>query len=103
MIASGGTLVELLEDKAVGLAPVGRDEAAGLTARLKSARLLAGIRGARPSDVTALADAASRLSWLAHDLRDRVAEIEINPVIVRPDGCAAVDALFVSRGEKGRQ
>ena len=47
------------------------------------------------------ADAASRLSWLAHDLRDWVAEIEMNPVIVRPDGCAAVDALFVSRRQTG--
>ena len=101
MIAAGGILVELLDDNAVALAPVGPGEAAAKIARLRSARLLAGVRGAPAADAAALADIASRLSWLAHDLRDHVAEIEMNPVIARPEGCMAVDALFVMRGRAG--
>ena len=101
MVAAGGLLVELLDDTAVGLAPVGPEAAQALISGLKSFRLLAGVRGAPPSDVAALADCASRLSWLASDLRDWVGEIELNPVLVHPDGCVAVDALLVARDEAG--
>jgi acetate---CoA ligase (ADP-forming) len=50
-------------------------------------------------DIDALAQMAARLSWLAYDLRDDIAELDLNPVIVLPQGqgAFAVDALVVTR------
>ncbi len=47
----------------------------------------------------ALADMAARLSWLAYDLRNGIAQIDLNPVVVLPkgQGAFAVDALLVTR------
>ena len=53
------------------------------------------MRGAPPADVGALARAVARLSVLAVELGDSVAELDVNPVIVSPTGCVAVDALVV--------
>ena len=61
--------------------------------------LVAGARGAPPTDIDALAQMAARLSWLAYDLRDDIAELDLNPVIVlsKNQGAFAVDALVVMR------
>jgi acetate---CoA ligase (ADP-forming) len=57
--------------------------------------VLDGVRGAAPADVGSLAEAVARLSVLAADLGDRLDAVDVNPVIVSPDGCIAVDALVV--------
>jgi acyl-CoA synthetase (NDP forming) len=100
MVAAGGVLIELLADRAVALAPIGRDTARTLIARLKVAKLLGGVRGGAKLDIDALADCLARLSVLAWDNRERIAEIDINPVIVTPRGCMAVDALVVPHRPK---
>jgi hypothetical protein len=41
--------------------------------------------------------AAERFSALAHALGDLIEEIDVNPLIVHPGGCVAVDALVVAR------
>jgi acetate---CoA ligase (ADP-forming) len=66
---------------------------------LKGAKIFTGVRGAPPADLDALADMAARLSWLADDLRDQIAELDLNPVVVLPEGqgACAVDALLVTR------
>jgi hypothetical protein len=69
-----------------------------LVDRLKIRPLLDGVRGAEPSDVDALVRAISRLSVLAADLGDLLSALDVNPVIVSPRGCVAVDALVVSAG-----
>jgi acyl-CoA synthetase (NDP forming) len=97
MAAAGGVLVELLDDRAVSLAPVTAQKAGEMLARLRVARLLAGVRGAPPADVGALADVLLRLSHLASDLAPVVAEFDVNPVIAGPGGAVAVDALIVRR------
>jgi hypothetical protein len=64
---------------------------------IKGAALLRGYRGGPALDVDALADALSRLSLLAADHADRIAEIDVNPLFVRPVGAGVVaaDALVV--------
>jgi len=68
--------------------------------KLKTRPLLDGKRGKPPSDVASFAKAASRLSLLAHDLGDLLAELDVNPVIVGPKGAVAVDALVVPKASK---
>jgi succinyl-CoA synthetase beta subunit len=97
MVAAGGILIELIEDRAVSLAPMSRVKASALIDRLRLRRVLAGLRGAPPADAAALADALWRLSHLAFDLHAHIAEVDVNPVLVRPDGAIAVDALVVRR------
>jgi hypothetical protein len=93
LVAAGGVLVELLKDRKLGLPPLDQTAAHRLIDGLASRPLLDGFRGGPPADVDALARAVSRLSVLAADLGDRIAALDVNPVIVSPDGCVAVDAL----------
>ncbi len=96
MVAAGGVLVELIHDRKLALPPIDEDAARRLIDALAMRPLLDGVRGAPPSDVGALAHAVSRLSVLAVELGDLIAELDINPVIVSPEGCVAVDVLVVT-------
>jgi acetate---CoA ligase (ADP-forming) len=93
-IAPGGILVDLLDEGVVLMAPFSKEDAATAISRLRAARLLSGFRGRPPLAAAALADSAAALSRLAWDLRDSLAEIEINPLIVGMDGAVAVDAVI---------
>ena len=95
LVAAGGVLVELLHDRKLARPPIAADAARRLIDGLAIRPLLDGVRGAPPADVGALAHALSRLSVLAVELGDVVAELDVNPVIVSPTGCVAVDALVV--------
>jgi acyl-CoA synthetase (NDP forming) len=95
MLAAGGTLVEVLEDRCFLLAPVTPEDVERALGELRVAALLRGVRGKAPADVAALCQAASRLSVLAAELGDVLAEIDVNPMIAGPDGCVAVDAIVV--------
>lgn len=95
MIGFGGTLVEWLDDKVCVPAPSDPAEVERAIARLRTRRLLGGVRGRAPVDVDALIDAAVKLSVLVADLEGAVSEIDINPLLVRVEGCIALDALVV--------
>ena len=97
IVAAGGILVETLRDRKLGLPPLDRGGAMRLIDGLGIRPVLDGVRGAPATDVAALADAVSRLSLLAGELGDLIAELDVNPVIVSPTGCLAVDALVVPR------
>ena len=97
MVAAGGVLVELVADRAVALPPVDRETALEMIGRLKVSALLAGFRGAAPSDVGALADAVVALGQLVVELGDHLAGVDLNPVIVGPDSALVVDALVLPR------
>ena len=96
LVAAGGVLVELIHDRKLALPPIDEDAARRLIDGLAMRPLLDGVRGAPPSDVDALARAVSRLSVLAVELGDLIAELDINPVIVSSQGCVAVDVLVVT-------
>ncbi len=95
VVAAGGVLVELIHDRKLALPPIDEAAARRLIDGLAMRPLLDGVRGAPPSDVDALARAVSRLSVLAVELGDVIAELDVNPVIVSPSGCVAVDALVI--------
>jgi acyl-CoA synthetase (NDP forming) len=94
VVGAGGVLVELLRDVSSSVVPIGLDEARQLLARLKIAKVMSGLRGKPPLDVEAAAEILMKLGSLAHAMRDRLAELDINPLIVRErgKGCVAVDS-----------
>ena len=99
VLGLGGIFVEILADVAIRIPPISAGEARRALESLKGAKVLSGVRGAPPADIDALADMAARLSWLAYDLRDAIAELDLNPVVVLPkgQGAVAVDALLATR------
>lgn len=100
MVGMGGKLVEVLSDRVVALAPFDSSEAGRLIDRLRGRKLLDGVRGDPPCNVTAAAEALATFSRLAAALSNAIEAIDVNPVIVGPSGVVAVDALVVTRHQK---
>lgn len=93
----GGILAETIRDVTYRVAPFNHTEALAMVREIRGAKLFDGVRGQPARDVDALTKllvAVSEMAWL---LRDRVAEMDINPVLVRPvgKGTIAADALLV--------
>lgn len=91
MCGSGGTLVELLHDIALRLAPVTPAAVDGMLNQLRGTRLLRGFRGASPLDEAALAETVLRVSDLV-GLCPEIVELDLNPVIVTATGAIVADA-----------
>jgi len=86
----GGVATEVLDDRTARLAPLTDTDATEMILGVRAAPLLLGHRGSPPVDTAALADLLLRVSLLADDLPE-VAELDLNPVIARPDGAHVVD------------
>ncbi len=97
VVGAGGTLVELIADRAVALPPVTRDHALSMLAGLKVSRLLAGVRGAAPANLDAVAAAIVSVADLASELGDQLEAVDLNPLICTPAAAIAVDALVIPR------
>ena len=91
LFGMGGTMAELIGDRAVRVAPVAETEAVEVVHSLRCSPLLTGYRGAEPVDVAGLADLLVRLGLFARDVPE-VAELDLNPVIATPAGIVVVDA-----------
>jgi acyl-CoA synthetase (NDP forming) len=87
----GGVATEVLGDRVARLAQLTTADADDLIHSVRAAPALLGQGGQPPGDIGALRDALLRVSCLADDL-PQVAELDLNPVIARPDGVIAVDA-----------
>jgi acyl-CoA synthetase (NDP forming)/GNAT superfamily N-acetyltransferase len=87
----GGVATEVLRDRSARLTPLTDTDAAALIRSIRAAPLLLGHRGNPAADLSALQDILLRLSRLADDL-PQVAELDLDPVIARPDGAHVVDA-----------
>jgi acyl-CoA synthetase (NDP forming) len=95
IVAAGGSLVELLAERSVALPPVDADTARALVSRLRISRLLAGHRGRPAVPPDDLVAAIVGFSHLAHELGDLLEAVDVNPLIVTPEGVVAVDALVL--------
>ena len=93
-VGLGGILVEVMQDMVFHPAPVDRAGAQAMLRRLRAFPLLEGVRGGKPRDIAALADAIATVSEIAASVPD-IVELDLNPVIVRDEGCGlvVVDAL----------
>ena len=96
VLGVGGTLAEIYRDYALRLAPVTVAEARRMVDEVKGLAVIRGYRGAPAGDLDALAHAVAAVSQLALVPGRKVAEAEINPLIVKPagQGVAAVDGLI---------
>jgi acyl-CoA synthetase (NDP forming) len=96
MVGLGGTMVELMGDVVHRPAPVDVAEATDMLRSLRSAKLLQGFRGADPIELTPAAELIANLSQAAIAYRDRIVEMEFNPVILHADGSGLTiaDALI---------
>ncbi|MBI3938409.1 MAG: acetate--CoA ligase family protein [Betaproteobacteria bacterium] len=95
----GGILTEVLHDLSYRVAPFDGATARAMIGELRGKAIFDGVRGRAPLDTEALAEALVAVSRLAWDLRERIQELDINPLLVRPrgKGVAAADALVVLR------
>ena len=95
VLGAGGELVELIEERALLLLPVEREDVRRALMGLRTWRLLEGFRGRPPGDTEAVIDAVMAVAGAAEALVDSVAEIDVNPLLVMPrgEGAVAGDAL----------
>jgi acyl-CoA synthetase (NDP forming) len=100
MVGLGGIHVEVLKDVALAPVPLTKPEALALIDRLKGRALLNAQRGAPAADIDAIAELMVRLSRFAADHAGAIAEIDLNPVFVHPEGqgVTIADALIIQHG-----
>lgn len=98
VVGAGGILVEMVEDAATLLLPTTREDVARAIAGLKIAKLLKGYRGKPAGDIEAAVDAVMAIAGYANGHRDKLVELDVNPLMVLPKGkgVMAVDALVVT-------
>jgi acyl-CoA synthetase (NDP forming)/GNAT superfamily N-acetyltransferase len=87
----GGTAVEVLGDVAVRITPLSDTDVDEMLHSLRSYRLLTGYRQSPPLDVAAFAELLHRVSAMVEDIPE-IAELDLNPVFVRPHGAVVADA-----------
>lgn len=94
-VGLGGVFTEIMHDVTHRYAPFDVETAKAMIHEIKGVKLLQGYRGKPACNIDALAEAISRLSLLAADHEDRIAEIDVNPLFVNASGVVAADALVV--------
>jgi len=99
LFGSGGGLVEVYRDRALGLPPLNTTLAQRLMEQTKIYGALQGVRGRKPVDMGALEEALVRFSYLVVEL-PRVREIDINPLVASSEGVVALDARILLFDEK---
>jgi len=94
LFGSGGQLVEVYKDRALGLPPLNTTLAHRLMERTKIFAAFAGIRGRKPVDLVELEKLLVRFSYLVTEQK-WIKEIDINPLLASGDGLLALDARVV--------
>jgi len=91
VVGAGGTAVEVMRDRAIGLPPLDVVLARDMIDRTRISRLLAGYRDVPPAEVDAVIAVLEAVSALIIDFPE-IAELDINPLVVDPRGVVALDA-----------
>jgi acetyltransferase len=87
----GGIFIEVLKDVSAGLVPVGKEDASSMIKRLKSYKIIEGVRGQKGINQEAFADVIVRLSALL-EAAPEISEMDLNPLLGNPEKVVAVDA-----------
>jgi acyl-CoA synthetase (NDP forming) len=97
LFGMGGILTELMKDVSLRVCPLSLVDVREMMAEVKGFKLLQGFRGQGAYDIAALEDTLLKVSSMAYQLKDRLSELDINPLIVLPEGkgVRAVDVLTV--------
>ena len=96
VVGAGGILTELLKDSVALLLPVSRKEIETALRSLKVWRLVQGFRG-KSGDTAAVISAVEAIASFAMAHQDQLEELDVNPLLVLPEGAVAVDALIRMR------
>ena len=99
MFGLGGIFVEVLKDVAFRIVPLEPRDAKQLVRDIRGYAVLEGVRGQAGADIDALEQLILQVSAFAWEHQE-VAELDLNPVIARPDGVLAVDARVVLAAEE---
>jgi acetyltransferase len=96
LFGAGGTLVEVMHDRALVIPPLSRDVAYRWMEETRIFRALQGVRGHAPADLEALADTLVRFGDLVLAHRE-IIEADINPLVASAQGVMALDARLIIR------
>ncbi len=105
VVGTGGTMVEILADRCVSLAPLTDEKARHMLFETRVGKLLGGYRNLLPqTDLDPLVQVLKSVSELASDLGDRIGACDLNPVLVtkRTGAVRVVDALMMVREPDAR-
>ena len=96
MFGLGGTFVEAMKDVTFRLAPMWEISAEIMIRTIKAYSILKGVRGSPPCDIDAIKDCVLRLSQMVTE-HPEIAELDINPLIVYPqgEGCVVADSRIL--------
>lgn len=96
LFGQGGTAVEVVADRVFGLPPLNPVLAREMIERTRVCRLLRGYRDRPAADLDAIALTLVKVSRLVSEI-DRIAELDINPLLADAAGVIALDARIVLR------
>jgi acetyltransferase len=99
LFGSGGQLVEVFQDRSIGLPPLNTTLARRLMENTLIYKALKGVRGRRAVDLEALEQLLVRFSQLVAEQRE-IKEIDINPLLASGEGLVALDARVILRSEQ---
>lgn len=101
LFGTGGTGVEVIGDRSIGLPPLNMSLARQLVSRTRISRLLQGFRKERPADLDAIYMTLMQVSQLVTDIPE-IAELDINPLVADAHGVLALDArIRIARSPNG--
>lgn len=99
MFGMGGTMVEVLQDVSFRIVPFSEMDAAEMIGEVRGARILDGVRGAKPADVAGLKKLLVQVSELVTQ-NPEIEELDLNPIFVSPRGVQIADARIVLAGAR---
>ena len=102
MFGLGGVFVEVLKDFSLRRAPLKEKDAWSMIREIKGFPVLEGIRGDPSSDLAAIVRVLITVSQLAIDFENFISVMDINPLVVYPNGggVKVLDCLFVKKKDK---